>query len=53
MNRDPAGARVLASAGAVGLFGGWLVAVATRPLPAAFRLTALALCLVLLARRSR
>ncbi|MFE6749065.1 hypothetical protein ACFVGM_24675 [Kitasatospora purpeofusca] len=53
MNREPSGGGRLASVGAVGLFSGWLVAVVTRPLPAAFRLTALALCLVLLAHRSR
>ncbi|MCX4685650.1 hypothetical protein OG401_15265 [Kitasatospora purpeofusca] len=46
-------AGALASIGAVGLFGGWLVAVVTRPLPIPFRLAALAVCLVLLVRRSR
>lgn len=53
MNREPSGVGRLASVGAVGLFSGWLVAIATRPLSAPFRLTALVMCLALLVRRSR
>ncbi|MFF7592129.1 hypothetical protein ACFZCK_32095 [Kitasatospora purpeofusca] len=45
--------RELSGVGAVGLFGGWVVAAVTRPLPVPLRLVVLVVCLVLLARRSR